>query len=164
MLLKLKLTLHNWDEDLDNIMKRKMKSYTERRNDLMSDYNVNKTNNQYVPMILNDYNFSDSLNKYHLLIVDFWAPWCGPCKMVAPVIEQLSRELAGKITFGKLNVDENPRISNAFEIQSIPTMMVFKDGRPIDRIIGAMTKPQLLLRISRYIGEFSNSDSDNKLA
>jgi thioredoxin 1 len=158
------LTLHNWDEDLDNIMKRKMKSYTERRNDLMSDYNVNKTNNQYVPMILNDYNFSDSLNKYHLLIVDFWAPWCGPCKMVAPVIEQLSRELAGKITFGKLNVDENPRISNAFEIQSIPTMMVFKDGRPIDRIIGAMTKPQLLLRISRYIGEFSNSDSDNKLA
>ena len=158
------MTLHNWDEDLDNIMKRKMKSYTERRNDLMSDYNVNKTNNQYVPMILNDYNFSDSLNKYHLLIVDFWAPWCGPCKMVAPVIEQLSRELAGKITFGKLNVDENPRISNAFEIQSIPTMMVFKDGRPIDRIIGAMTKPQLLLRISRYIGEFSNSDSDNKLA
>ena len=164
MLLKLKLTLHNWDEDLDNIMKRKMKSYTERRNDLMSDYNVDKTNNQYVPMILNDYNFSDSLNKYHLLIVDFWAPWCGPCKMVAPVIEQLSRELAGKITFGKLNVDENPRISNAFEIQSIPTMMVFKDGRPIDRIIDAMTKPQLLLRISRYIGEFSNSDSDNKLA
>ncbi len=160
----MKLTLHNWDEDLDNIMKRKMKSYTERRNDLMSDYNVNKTNNQYVPMILNDYNFSDSLNKYHLLIVDFWAPWCGPCKMVAPVIEQLSRELAGKITFGKLNVDENTRISNAFEIQSIPTMMVFKDGRPIDRIIGAMTKPQLLLRISRYVEESSNSDSDNKLA
>ena len=159
----MKLTSHNWDEDLDNIMKRKMKSYTERRNDSMSDYNAKTTNHQYVPIKLNEYNFSDSLNKYHLLIVDFWAPWCGPCKMVAPVIEQLSRELAGKITFGKLNVDENPRISNAFEIQSIPTMMVFKYGRPIDRIIGAMTKPQLLLRISRYIGEFSNSDSDNKL-
>jgi thioredoxin 1 len=144
-------------------MKRKMKSYTERRNNLMSDYNVNKLSHPYVPIILNDYNFSDSLSKYSLLVVDFWAPWCGPCKMMAPVIEQLSHELAGKIVFGKLNVDDSPHISNAFEIQSIPTIMVFKEGRPVDRIIGAMTKSQLLLRISSYIEEFSGVQSNDKL-
>jgi thioredoxin 1 len=155
--------LHNWDEDLDNIMKRKMKSYTERRNTLMSDYNVNKLSHQYVPIILNDYNFSDSLSKYPLLVVDFWAPWCGPCKMMTPIIEQLSHELAGKIVFGKLNVDDSPHISNAFEIQSIPTIMVFKEGRPIDKIIGMTSKPQLLLQISAYFEEFSSAESDNKL-
>ena len=147
------MTSQNWDEDLDNIMKRKMKSYTERRNNLMSDYKVDKLSNQYVPIILNDYNFNDSLSKYHLLVVDFWAPWCGPCKMISPVIEQLSQEFAGKIVFGKVNVDDSPYISNSFEIQSIPTIMVFKEGRPIDRIIGAMTKPQLLLRISTHVAE-----------
>jgi len=78
----MKLTLHNWDEDLENMMKRKMKSYTEKRNNLMSNYNVNKVSYQYVPVILNDYNFSDSLSKYRLLIVDFWDPWCGLCKMM----------------------------------------------------------------------------------
>jgi len=78
------------------------------------------------------------------------------------VIEQLSYELAGKIVFGKLNVDESHPISNVFEILIIPTIMVFKDNRPIDRLIGAMTKPQLLLRISRYIEEFSSIEYDNK--
>jgi thioredoxin 1 len=151
------LTLNNWDEDLDNIMKRKMQSYTERRKTSMSNSNVKKVSYQRVPIILNDYNFGDSLSKHPLLVVDFWAPWCGPCKMMTPVIEQLSHELVGKIVFGKLNVDENPRISNIFEIQSIPTIIIFKEGNPIDRIIGAMTKPQLILRISRHIKEFSNS-------
>jgi thioredoxin 1 len=144
-------------------MKRKMKSYSERNSNLMSDYNVNKLNHQYVPIILNDYNFSDSLSKNPLLIVDFWAPWCGPCKMMTPVFEQLSRELGGRIVFGKLNIDESPRISNAFEIQSIPTIMVFKEGSPVDRIIGALTKSQLLLRISSYIEEFSGFKSNDKL-
>src|SRR5690242_10316623 len=111
-------------------MKRKMKSFMDKNYDHHSnlDSRYNNNNNQKelypnVPIPLTDYNFNESIDKYRFLIVDFWAAWCGPCRMISPIIEQLSLELAGKVVFGKLNVDENPYVSNAFEIKSIPTII-----------------------------------------
>jgi thioredoxin 1 len=143
--------LQNWDEDLNKIMQRKMEQYQEKMNDKQTNYNLNKELHQNIPIILTDYNFTEAVNKYQFLIVDFWAAWCGPCKMISPIIEQLSGELTGKVVFGKLNVDENPNVSNAFGIQSIPTIIIFKNGQVVDRMIGAMTKSQLILNISSYI-------------
>jgi thioredoxin 1 len=143
--------LQNWDEELNKIMQRKMEQYQEKMNDKQTNYNLNKEPHQNIPIILTDYNFTEAVNKYQFLIVDFWAAWCGPCKMISPIIEQLSGELTGKVVFGKLNVDENPNVSNAFGIQSIPTIIIFKNGQVVDRMIGAMTKSQLILNISSYI-------------
>ncbi len=74
------------------------------------------------------------------VVVDFWAPWCQPCRMVSPVIEQLSEEYKGKVTVGKMNVDENQQTSSQFGIMSIPTVMVFKGGKPVKSLIGAQRK------------------------
>lgn len=75
--------------------------------------------------------------------VDFWAPWCGPCKMLGPIIDELSDEFDGKIKIAKLNVDENPQTASAFNVMSIPTMILFKDGEPLEMIQGFHPKPLL---------------------
>ena len=81
------------------------------------------------------------------VVVDFWAPWCGPCKMIAPIIEQLAIEYTGKVVFGKVNIDENRMITQSFGIQSIPTMMIFKNGKAVDIIVGAIPKAQIETRL-----------------
>jgi thioredoxin 1 len=96
-----------------------------------------------VPITLTDSNFKLALEKYPVLVVDFWAPWCGPCRMLGPTIEQLASEMAGKVVFGKLNVDENPRIASAFEVQSIPTVIVFKNGDLADGFRGVAPKAEI---------------------
>src|SRR5205823_10991954 len=89
------------------------------------------------PILLSDATFSSEISKYPLMVVDFWAAWCGPCRIVAPIVEQLAKEYSGRVAFGKLNVDENPLTSNEFQVQSIPTFLIFRDGQPVDGIIGA---------------------------
>ena len=76
-------------------------------------------------------------------LVDFWAPWCGPCKMIAPVLDELAAEMQGKAKFVKMNVDENPQVAGQFGIMSIPTLIVFKDGKPVNTRVGGQPKPQL---------------------
>lgn len=81
------------------------------------------------------------------ILVDCWAPWCGPCRMIAPVLDQLAAESQGNYRIAKLNVDENPQISSRFQIASIPTMLIFKDGKLIDRLIGAQPKQAIAERL-----------------
>jgi thioredoxin 1 len=109
------------------------------------------------PIVLTDSNFASEVTKYPIMLVDFWAPWCGPCKMVSPIIEQLSREYSGRVAFGKVNVDENQRIGASFGIQSIPTLMIFKGGKAVDVIIGAMPKAQIEMKLKQQL--LSKNDS-----
>ncbi|VUT26666.1 MAG: thioredoxin 2 [Candidatus Methanolliviera sp. GoM_asphalt] len=97
-------------------------------------------------------NFSMFISKYPNVVVDCWAEWCGPCKMVSPVIEALSKDYKGKIAFGKMNTDENQRLAMQFGITAIPTMLVFKDGKMIDNIVGAMPKEILEKRLMKVFG------------
>jgi len=107
------------------------------------------------PVILTDSNFKNEIAKYPVMLVDFWASWCGPCRMVSPMIEQLAKEYSGRVAFGKVNVDENQMISGSFGIQSIPTMMIFKGGKAVDVMIGALPKAQIELKIKQQLS--SNS-------
>ena len=104
------------------------------------------------PILLSDVSFSSEISKYPLVVVDFWAAWCGPCRMVAPIIEQLAKEYAGRVAFGKLNVDENPLTSGEFEVQSIPTLLIFRNGEAVDGIVGAVPKYQIESRIKAHLG------------
>jgi len=85
------------------------------------------------------------------VLVDFWAEWCGPCKMIAPILDEIATEQAGKLTIAKLNVDDNPEISRRFDVMSIPTLILFKDGKPEKKLIGAKGKGQLLEELSAYL-------------
>ncbi len=88
-----------------------------------------------------DQNFkSDVLDSSTPVVVDFWAPWCGPCRVVSPVIEELAKDYEGKVVVGKMNVDENPQTSGEYGVMSIPTVMVFKDGKPVKATVGAQGK------------------------
>ncbi len=109
------------------------------------------------PIGLTDSNFANEISKYPIMLVDFWAPWCGPCRMVSPIIEQLSREYSGKVAFGKVNVDENQKISASFGIQSIPTLMIFRNGKAVDVMVGALPKAQIEMKLKQQI--LSNNDS-----
>jgi thioredoxin 1 len=145
------------DEELERIMQRKMNEFSLRtkRNDHIEGNQLAATT---TPITLTDQNFNEMVGKHPLLIVDFWAPWCGPCRMVSPVIAELSQELAGKAVFGKLNVDENPMIASTFGIQSIPTIAIFKNGKAVDGIIGAASKSHIMSKLSTHVNNNSSTD------
>jgi thioredoxin 1 len=96
---------------------------------------------------LNDSNFDSTVAASPALLVDFWAPWCGPCRMIAPVIEELGKELAGKVTVAKVNVDEAPGVSGAQRVTAIPTLMIFKNGALVERTTGLASKAALLEKL-----------------
>ena len=85
------------------------------------------------------------------VIVDFWAEWCGPCKMIAPTLAEIASEQKGKLAIGKLNVDDNPDTARRFDVMSIPTLLVFKDGQQVKRLVGAKGKGQLLQDLAEFI-------------
>ena len=103
------------------------------------------------PIEVNESNFDEVISKYDTVVVDFWAPWCGPCRLLAPVIEQLAKEMKGKVVFAKLNTDENPKIAMRYRVMSIPTLILFKNGKIVDRNVGAMPADMLRDWIRRYI-------------
>jgi len=103
------------------------------------------------PIKITDATFEETIQNYPLVVIDCWAPWCRPCRMVAPVIEELARDYAGKILFGKLNVDENREVSMKYGIMSIPTLLVFKSGKLVDNIIGAMPRQMLESKLTPHL-------------
>ncbi|MEM2401386.1 MAG: thioredoxin [Candidatus Bathyarchaeia archaeon] len=131
------------DEELERIRRRKMEDLLRRRNTASEPISE--------PIEVTDSNFHEVVRSSRLVVIDCWAQWCAPCRMMAPIIDELAKEYAGKILFGKLNVDENPEVPGQYQIMSIPTFLVFKDGVLVDRIVGAMPKKILEQRITRYI-------------
>lgn len=95
--------------------------------------------------------FTKMINERSLVVVDCWAAWCTPCHMIAPVIEELAQDYSGRVLFGKLNVDDNQAIATRYEIMTIPTLLIFKNGRLVDRIIGAMPRQTLEPKITRFL-------------
>jgi thioredoxin len=105
------------------------------------------------PLIVTDATFQREVidNSNRPVLLDCWAPWCGPCRMVGPIMEELAAESNGRYRVAKLNVDENPRTAAQFQIQSIPTMLIFKDGKLVDRVIGAQPKPAIAARLMNHV-------------
>jgi thioredoxin 1 len=98
-----------------------------------------------------DQNFQDVTGAAGLSMVDFWAVWCGPCRIVAPIVEQLADEYAGKVTVGKLDVDNNQRTATQFNVRSIPTILFFKEGKVVDQVIGAVPRAALESKIKQHL-------------
>ena len=94
---------------------------------------------------------ADVLKSSKTVVVDFWATWCGPCKMVAPVLDEIAGENADKLTVAKLDIDANPETARNFQVMSIPTMIVFQDGKPVKQIVGAKPKAALLAELADYL-------------
>lgn len=103
-------------------------------------------------LTLSNANFGAEVGSGAPVLVDFWAPWCGPCRMIAPIVEELAAEYEGKVKVGKLNVDENQAIAAQFGVMSIPTLLVFKNGQPVERIVGFMPKKELQARLNGVLG------------
>jgi len=125
------------DEELRIINENRMKKLQQIVNEKELLKNIKE------PLNLDDSNFAQTINKYPLLLVDFWAPWCGPCRMMSPIIDQVGKEYIGKLVVGKVNVDENPNISGQFGISSIPTLILFKRGQVVNNIIGSVSKSRI---------------------
>ncbi|HEX2254572.1 MAG TPA: thioredoxin [Thermoanaerobaculia bacterium] len=105
------------------------------------------------PMDLSDTNFeTEVLQSDKPVLVDFWAPWCGPCRMVGPVVEELAGEYEGRLKVAKVNTDENQARASQLGIRGIPTLIFFKDGREVDRVVGALPKPALKARVDDVLG------------
>lgn len=107
---------------------------------------------------LTDQNFDEEVKgSTEPVLVDYWAEWCSPCRLIAPVLEELASEYAGRVKIAKLNVDDAPETARRFEVMSIPTLIIFKDGEPAHRMVGARGKPQLVQELSPFFGPAGGS-------
>ena len=104
------------------------------------------------PVVVSDSDFESFVKKYPKVVVDCWAPWCGPCRMLSPTIETMAKDHKGKVVFGKLNTDDNMGVASKFKIMSIPTLLFFKDGQLVDKMVGAAPRPMLEQQIRKALG------------
>jgi len=133
-------------DELEQIKQKKLEELKQR---YMNGGRKNMENIPDSPVKITDADFEEHTKKFETLVIDCWAPWCGPCRMLGPIIDELAKEMKGKIVFGKLNVDENPSTSGKFGVMSIPTLLIFKNGEMIDRLVGALPKEQLKQRFEQ---------------
>jgi thioredoxin 1 len=133
------------DEELRIINEKRMKKLQHLMNEKELLKNVKEL------LILDDATFFQTINKFPLILVDFWAPWCGPCRMMSPIIQQIGKDYLGKLVTGKLNVDENPLVARQFGISSIPTLILFKRGQAVNKIIGSVSKNRIDEMIKMHI-------------
>jgi len=127
-------------DELEAIRKRKM----ERLQTMAS-----KTSGEV--LILDDNNLTETVHEHPFVVVDCWAEWCGPCKMIAPIIAELAKDYAGRIIFGKLNIDENMGVAMTYKINAIPTMLVFRNGALVGQIVGALPKNHIEQKLQEYM-------------
>jgi thioredoxin 1 len=133
----------SYDDELEKIKMRKLA-------EILSGQNQHPTI-VAEPVEVTDLNFKQFISSNKYSIVDFWAEWCAPCRAIAPIVKELAEQYAGKVVFGKLNVDENPRTASEYGIMGIPTLILFKDGRPVDMVVGAVPKRVLEGRIVKLL-------------
>lgn len=103
------------------------------------------------PVVVTDSDFEDTLRKYPYVVVDCWAPWCGPCRMLSPTVDAMAKDYRGKVVFAKLNTDENIGTASKFRIMSIPTLLFFKDGKLVDKSVGALPRPMLESQVDKHL-------------
>ena len=104
------------------------------------------------PVEVKDDTFDEEVTRASTpVVVDFWADWCAPCKMIAPIVEDLAEEMDGKVKFAKLDVDNNPKVAMQYSVRSIPTLLIFKDGKPVGQVVGAVPKAVLKKRVEEAI-------------
>ena len=139
------------EEEDEELKKIRMKKLMELKRKVLGSKQEKRAAFPNEPTELTDASFSEFIQKYPLVVIDCWAPWCAPCRILSPIIEEMAHDYAGKIAFGKVNVDMNPRVAMEYGIMSIPTLLVFKNGRLVDRIVGAMPRKLLEPKITRFL-------------
>jgi thioredoxin 1 len=132
------------DAELETIRKAKLREMM-KKSKSFEEVLINK------PVEVTDATFNGTVQSHRLVVIDCWAAWCGPCRMIAPIVEELAREYAGKVVFGKLDVDKNRAVTTQYQIMSIPTLLVFSHGKLLDKITGALPKHVLEAQITRYL-------------
>lgn len=130
------------DDELERLKKEKMKEIMAKKQG--SEFPES-------PLRVTDSNFQNIVDEYPIIVVDFWAEWCSACKPMSPLIERMAEKYSGKIVFGKLNIDKNPKITNRFQITSIPTLLFIKNGSAIDKVIGTISPKQLEQKLKKYL-------------
>lgn len=138
--------IDNQDEELERIKREKIR-------DMLRNATLEKMVKSIVnkPIEVTDSTFREIIQANKLVVVDCWAAWCGPCRMVGPIIDELANDYSGKIVFGKLNVDQNKEVAMNYHVMSIPTLLVFKDGKLIDQIVGALPRHVLEPKLTQYL-------------
>jgi len=127
-------------DELEEIREKKKQELVKR----MSTPSIDK------PIVVSDRNFEQTVKSYPLVVVDCWAAWCAPCRAIAPIVDQLAKDYTGKVVFGKLNVDENPETAQRFGVMAIPTLLVMKNSKEVDRVVGIVPKSELEAKIKTY--------------
>ena len=135
------------DNEIEELRKKKFEQLKVK---YMNGGNKMEENMPNTPLTITDADIEENIKKFDTMVIDCWAPWCGPCRIVGPIIDELAKEMQGQVVFGKLNVDENQQTSMKYQIMAIPTLLVFKNGKLTDKLVGAHQKEELKKKLETY--------------